>query len=86
MPNITYIKEAIKAKTGIELTLQETLNYLLEEKLITQKQAKNAIFRGYNEFYPYFYSQDKNVIDTGPKEYKVRDLVEELLEEPDEED
>jgi hypothetical protein len=51
--NLHYIRAAIEANTGVRLTLERTREYLVEEGLITQRQAdKEAmIFRGYGEFF-----------------------------------
>lgn len=51
--NLVYIRAAIEAATGIRLKLEEVRRYLLEEGLITPKQAVRdaTIFRGYGEFY-----------------------------------
>lgn len=80
MANIHYIKAAIEASLGIKISLKDTARILVEEKMLTPKQAKASLFRGYNEFYPYFYSQDKNVIETTPQEHRIVDVVEALNE------
>ena len=51
--NLTYIRAAIEANTGVKLTLEEVRQYLVEEKLITPNQARNnaQIFRGYSDYY-----------------------------------
>jgi len=53
MINLVYIRAAIEANTGIRLTLEKTRQYLLEEGLITEKQASEEaeIFTGYHDFY-----------------------------------
>ena len=53
MINLVYIRAAIEANTGIRLTLEKTRQYLLEEGLITQKQADEdaVIFTGYGDFF-----------------------------------
>jgi hypothetical protein len=61
--NIIYIRAAIEEATGIKLKLEEVKEYLLSEGLVTEAKAKHLIFRGYSEFYDYFYKQDKNVIE-----------------------
>tara|TARA_R100001510_G_C7648190_1_gene205490 strand:+ start:1239 stop:1532 length:294 start_codon:yes stop_codon:yes gene_type:complete len=63
--NLIYIKAAIEAATGVSLTLKEVRQYLLEEGLITPKQAKKeaTIFRGYSEFYDYDYGESKTESD-----------------------
>lgn len=51
--NLIYIRAAIEANTGVRLSLERTREYLVEEGLITQRQADEdaGIFRGYGEFY-----------------------------------
>jgi hypothetical protein len=51
--NLIYIRAAIEAATGVRLGLNDVRRYLLEEGLITPKQAVDeaTIFRGYREFY-----------------------------------
>ena len=51
--NLIYIRAAIEANTGVRLSLERTREYLVEEGLITQRQADEeaGIFRGYNEIY-----------------------------------
>lgn len=66
--NIIYIRAAIEAATGIRLKLEEVKQYLLEENLVSNAKAKHLIFRGYSEFYDYFYKQDKNVIEANTKQ------------------
>ena len=53
MINLVYIRAAIEANTGIRLSLDKTREYLVEEGLITQKQAddKAQIFTGYGDLY-----------------------------------
>lgn len=63
MPNIHYIRAAIEANTGVKLTLTQTRDILVEEGLLSKAKSKQAIFRGYSEFYDYFYKHDKNVIE-----------------------
>lgn len=55
MINLHYIRAAIEAATGVRLTLPEVRTYLLEEGLITQKQAEEdaAIFTGYGDLYEF---------------------------------
>ena len=56
--NLIYIRAAIEAATGVRLTLKDVRRYLLEEGLITPKQARDeaTIFRGYKEFYEQDYT------------------------------
>tara|TARA_R110000796_G_scaffold53402_1_gene125384 strand:- start:3133 stop:3390 length:258 start_codon:yes stop_codon:yes gene_type:complete len=51
--NLHYIRAAIEANTGVRLTLERTRELLVEEGLITQRQADTeaVIFRGYGEFF-----------------------------------
>lgn len=55
MINLHYIRAAIEAATGIHLTLPEVRTYLVEEGLITQRQADEdaQLFTGYDELYEY---------------------------------
>lgn len=59
--NLVYIRAAVEAATGVRLSLEDVRRYLIEEGLITQKQAREeaTIFRGYNEFYDYDYADIK---------------------------
>ena len=51
--NLLYIKAAIQQATGVSLTQEQVLEYLVEEGLVTKERAKdrNLIFRGYGEFF-----------------------------------
>lgn len=53
MINLIYIRAAIRERTGQELSLDKVRDLLLEEGLITPKQAAddNLIFRGYEEYF-----------------------------------
>lgn len=53
MINLIYIRAAILENTGILLSLEKTLQYLVEEGLVTEEQAADdsLIFRGYDEFF-----------------------------------
>ena len=53
MVNLIYIRAAILQATGRKLSLEQVRDYLLEEGLISTRQAQdeNLIFRGYDEFY-----------------------------------
>lgn len=55
MINLYYIRAAIEANTGIRLSLSEVRTYLLEEGLITQRQADEdaKTFTGYNEMFAF---------------------------------
>jgi len=65
--NIHYIRAAIEQRTGIRLDLDEVRDLLVEEKLITPARASHVIFKGYSDFYPYFYKHDRNVIEATHK-------------------
>ena len=53
MINLIYIRAAIRERTGQVLKLEEVRDLLLEEGLITHKEAAdgNLIFRGYDDFF-----------------------------------
>jgi len=53
MINLIYIRAAIRERTGKELSLETVRDLLLEEGLITKKQAEDEdlIFRGYSEYF-----------------------------------
>lgn len=53
MINLIYIRAAIQEKTGKVLPLEDIVDLLVEEGLITKDQAtdENLIFRGYAEFF-----------------------------------
>ena len=53
MINFVYIRAAIRANTGIDLSLPKVLQYLVEEGLITSAQATDPdlIFWGYSEYF-----------------------------------
>jgi hypothetical protein len=53
MVNLIYIRAAIQQKTGKVLPLNEIIDLLVDEGLITKRQAQdeNLIFRGYEEFF-----------------------------------
>ena len=74
--NLIYIRAAIEAATGVHLSLPDVKRYLLEEGLITSKQAKEeaTIFRGYGEFYDYDYS-DKRDLSPSTKELNFNDEI-----------
>ena len=56
--NLIYIRAAIEAATGVRLDLKDVRRYLLEEGMISHKQAREeaTIFRGYKEFYDHDYT------------------------------
>lgn len=53
MINLIYIRAAIRERTGKELSLETVRDLLLEEGLITKRQAEDEdlIFRGYAEYF-----------------------------------
>jgi hypothetical protein len=53
MVNLIYIRAAIQQATGKVLPLEDIVDLLVDEGLITQDQAddENLIFRGYAEFF-----------------------------------
>lgn len=53
MVNLIYIRAAIQQETGKVLPLDEIIDLLVDEGLITQQQAQDEslIFRGYDEFF-----------------------------------
>ena len=55
MINLHYIRAAIEANTGIHLSLAEVRTYLLEEGLITPRQAVEdaRLFTGYDEMFTF---------------------------------
>jgi hypothetical protein len=81
--NIIYIRAAIEEATGIKLPLKEVKQLLIEEGLVSEAKAKHLIFRGYSEFYDYFYKQDKNVIEATQKKQTPLDVFEYFSRESD---
>ncbi len=51
MANIHYIKAAIRENTGYEVPLGEVVDLLLEENMITLKQARQMVLKDYSEVY-----------------------------------
>jgi len=53
MVNLIYIRAAIQQATGKVLPLEDIIDLLVDEGLITTEQAEdeNIIFRGYAEFF-----------------------------------
>ena len=53
MINLVYIRAAIEAKTGKRLSLERVRELLVEEGIITKRQAETEaiIFRGYGDLY-----------------------------------
>lgn len=64
--NLIYIRAAIEANTGVKLSLEQVRQYLVEEGLITQKQAqtKAPIFSGYAEYF----ASDEFAIEDNPSD------------------
>ena len=71
--NLHYIRAAIEANTGQRLSLERVRELLVEEGLITQKQAsRNAqTFTGYNDFFDDV-SDSRTKEDDGEIGYIVR--------------
>ena len=55
MINLYYIRAAIEANTGIRLSLSEVRTYLVEEGVITQRQADEEAktFTGYSDMFTF---------------------------------
>lgn len=86
MTNIHFIRAAILNRTGINLTLDQTRDILIEEGLLTPKQSKGIIFRGYSEFYEYFYKQDDNLAPEKKERLIPLDVVEVIEANNDKDD
>mgnify|MGYP003652048068 FL=1 len=73
MINLIYIRAAIRERTGQELSLETVRDLLLEEGLITEKQAHNRdlIFRGYAE---YFDTEESATRMEDPNPFIVREI------------
>ena len=73
MINLIYIRAAIRERTGQELSLETVRDLLLEEGLITEKQAHNRdlIFRGYAE---YFDTEESATRMEEPNPFIVREI------------
>lgn len=71
--NLIYIRAAIEANTGVKLSLEQVRQYLVEEGLISQRQAqtKAPIFNGYAE---YFASDDFAIEDKPSERPTAQDL------------
>lgn len=69
-----YIRAAIEQNTGIKLSLKETVDYLVEEGLITRAKAKNLIFPGYSYIFgdKKIIKEDK-VVEPLPVDQVIRD-------------
>lgn len=63
--NVNYIRAAIEYHTGIRLTLKQTVEYLLEEKLVTKAQAAKMRFPGYVNLFPSFSREKQGEIGVG---------------------
>lgn len=73
MINLIYIRAAIRERTGKELSLEAVRDLLLEEGLITKKQAQNRdlIFRGYAE---YFETEEAATRIEDPNPFIIREI------------
>jgi len=73
MINLIYIRAAIRERTGKELSLEAVRYLLLEEGLITKKQAQNRdlIFRGYAE---YFETEEAAARVEDPNPFIIREI------------
>ena len=73
MINLIYICAAIRERTGQELSLETVRDLLLEEGLITEKQAnsRDLIFRGYAE---YFDTEESATRMEDPNPFIVREI------------
>jgi hypothetical protein len=76
MINIHFIRAAILQRTGIALSLEETRDILVSEGMLSAAKAKNILFRGYGEFYDFFYKQDATIVETKQSRLAPLDLVE----------
>lgn len=81
--NIHFIRAAIHENTGVKLSLEETRDILIDEGLLTLKQSKGIIFRGYGEFYNYFYKQDENLAPEKKESLTLLDVVEVIKQNND---
>lgn len=70
--NLLYIRAAIRQATGIELSQEQVLQYLVEEGLVTPAEASNPdlIFRGYDEFF----QTDAAVVAVEPVSHLIEDV------------
>lgn len=73
MINLIYIRAAIRERTGKELSLEAVRDLLLEEGLITKKQAqdRDLIFRGYAE---YFETEEAAARVEDPNPFIIREI------------
>lgn len=73
MINLIYIRAAIRERTGKELSLEAVRDLLLEEGMITQKQAnsRDLIFRGYSE---YFETEEASARVEDPNPFIIREI------------
>lgn len=73
MINLVYIRAAIRERTGKELSLEAVRDLLLEEGLITKKQAqdRDLIFRGYAE---YFETEEAAARVEDPNPFIIREI------------
>ena len=76
MINLIYIRAAIRERTGQELSLDQVVQALLQEGLISKAQSKDRdlIFRGYGE---YFEFEDASTKVEDPNPFIDRELTHE---------
>ena len=76
MINLIYIRAAIRERTGQELSLDQVIQALLQEGLISKAQSKDRdlIFRGYGE---YFEFEDASTKVEDPNPFIDRELTHE---------
>lgn len=57
--NLLYIRAAIREATGVVLTQEQVLAYLVEEGLVTplEAQDESLIFRGYDQYFGTDYAE-----------------------------
>lgn len=57
--NLLYIRAAIREATGVVLTQEQVLAYLVEEGLVTATEAQDEslIFKGYDEYFNSDYAE-----------------------------
>lgn len=77
--NLLYIRAAIKQATGITLTQEEVLQYLVEEGLVSKEEASDPdlIFRGYDEFF----QTDDATARIEPVSHLVKDIEDDEQDE-----
>lgn len=63
MANIHYIRAAIHENTGIDLPLEEVVELLLEEQMLTHKEAQRMIMKDYSSYYGKEYDDYEVLVD-----------------------